>query len=180
MLSCNLSYTNDSSQYNNNNVYFLLLQISILEKAAPFQRKIHPDEIWLYRNPRTQSYVPTEVLWPFVFGIPCTVFLIYLLVSKNKLEFIQANMGLTLALGLNGIITNVLKLCVGKHCVWSTVLLTIDCCMFRINVIHRTTAAGFLLEMFSKWWNEQWNGMYGWWEYCTWWPKIVSIGSFFM
>lgn len=86
---------------------------SQMERATPFKRKIHPDEIWLYRNPRTDSYVPTEILWPFVFGIPCSIFLIHFLITKNKLEFIQANLAISLALGLNGIITNVLKLCVG-------------------------------------------------------------------
>lgn len=88
---------------------------SQLERATPFKRKIHPDEIWLYRNPRTDSYVPTEILWPLVFGIPCSIFLVYFVVTKNKLEFIQANLAITLALGLNGIVTNVLKLCVGKE-----------------------------------------------------------------
>lgn len=87
---------------------------SQLERATPFKRKIHPDEIWLYRNPRTDSYVPTEILWPFVFGIPCSIFLTHFLITKNKFEFIQANLAISLALGLNGIITNVLKLCVGK------------------------------------------------------------------
>lgn len=92
---------------NNNN--------SLLEKGSPFKRKIHPDEIWLYRNPKTDSYVPTEILWPFVFGVPCSIFIIHFLATKNKVEFLQANLSLSLALGLNGIITNVLKLCVGKE-----------------------------------------------------------------
>lgn len=85
-----------------------------LERATPFKRKIHPDEIWLYRNPRTNSYVPTEILWPFVFGIPVCTFLLHFLLTKNKLEFIQANLSISLALGLNGILTNVLKLSVGR------------------------------------------------------------------
>lgn len=34
-----------------------------LEKAEPFTRKIHEDELWLYRNPRTESFVPTTILW---------------------------------------------------------------------------------------------------------------------
>ncbi|XP_031626621.1 phospholipid phosphatase 5 [Contarinia nasturtii] len=86
----------------------------LLEKGSPFKRKIHTDEIWLYRNPRTDSFVPTSILWPFVFGIPCSIFLIHFLATKNKVEFLQANLSLSLALGLNGIITNVLKLCVGR------------------------------------------------------------------
>lgn len=36
---------------------------SELEKAEPFTRKIHEDELWLYKNPRTDSYVPTTILW---------------------------------------------------------------------------------------------------------------------
>lgn len=97
-----------------NQTYFCSECTSLSEKATPFNRKIHPDEIWLYRNPRTDSYVPVQVLWPFVFGVPCTIFLIHFLMTRNKLEFIQANLALSLAFGFNGIITNVLKLCVGN------------------------------------------------------------------
>lgn len=85
-----------------------------LESATPFKRKIHPDEIWLYRNPRTDSYVPNEILWPFVIAVPCAIFLINFIVTRNKIEFIQANLAVSLALGLNGLFTNVLKICVGK------------------------------------------------------------------
>lgn len=38
-----------------------------LEKAEPFTRKIHEDELWLYRNPRTESFVPTTILWVYIF-----------------------------------------------------------------------------------------------------------------
>jgi diacylglycerol diphosphate phosphatase/phosphatidate phosphatase len=34
-----------------------------MEKLQPFQRKIHPDELWLYKNPVTESYVPSKMLW---------------------------------------------------------------------------------------------------------------------
>lgn len=49
----------------------------------------------------------------YVTIISGAIFLINFLITKNKLEFIQANLAISLALGLNGIITNVLKLCVG-------------------------------------------------------------------
>lgn len=80
----------------------------------PFKRKIHSDEMWLYRNPRTDSYVPSAVLWPLVLSVPFSVFLLFLLVSRNKTDFIQANLAVSLALGLNGVVTDTLKLSVGK------------------------------------------------------------------
>lgn len=44
-------------------VLTLILYFSELEGATPFTRKIQPDELWLYKNPRSDSYVPTNVLW---------------------------------------------------------------------------------------------------------------------
>ena len=41
----------------------LHLYFSELEGATPFTRKIQPDELWLYKNPRSDSYIPTSVLW---------------------------------------------------------------------------------------------------------------------
>lgn len=133
---------------------------SQLEHGTPFKRKIHQDELWLYRNPRTDSYVPSEVLWPFVLAVPCTVFFCHFLISRNKLEFIQANLAFSLALGLNGILTNVLKLCVGKHCI------PFHCNFYQNNNINffRSTETGFLLALLPWWRNERWNGMHWWWR----------------
>lgn len=94
-------------------IFFFCL-FRYLEKGTPFKRKIHPDELWMYKNPRTDSYVPSQVMWPFVFAVPCTLFFGHFLITRNKLEFIQANLSFSLAIGLNGIITNLLKLVVGK------------------------------------------------------------------
>lgn len=85
-----------------------------LEKLPPFKRKIHSDEMWLYRNPRTDSYVPSAALWPLVLGVPFSLFLLFLLLTRNKLDFLQAHLAMTLALGLNGVLTDALKLAVGK------------------------------------------------------------------
>ncbi|XP_011706129.1 PREDICTED: phosphatidate phosphatase PPAPDC1B-like [Wasmannia auropunctata] len=46
---------------------FLAVLFVELEKAEPFTRKIHEDELWLYRNPRTDSFVPTTVLWVHIY-----------------------------------------------------------------------------------------------------------------
>lgn len=97
--------------------YFFVIysnSCSKLEEFSPFERKIQKEEHWLYSNPRTNSYVPSWVLWPIVFTAPLTVFVIYFLISRNKLEFSQANLAATLAIALNGLLTNTLKLTVGK------------------------------------------------------------------
>ncbi|XP_024936268.1 phospholipid phosphatase 5 isoform X2 [Cephus cinctus] len=66
----------------------LALSFLELEKAEPFARKIHVEELWLYKNPITTSYVPTTVLW--------------------------ALMAVTLTLGLNGVLTDMIKIIVGR------------------------------------------------------------------
>ncbi|XP_066598633.1 phospholipid phosphatase 5-like [Prorops nasuta] len=85
-----------------------------LEKAEPFTRKIHEDEIWLYRNPRTDSYVPTTMLWPAVFLMPVLIIVIIFAVYKDKKDLYQAILCITLALGFNGLITDIIKLVVGR------------------------------------------------------------------
>ncbi|KAG7175218.1 Phospholipid phosphatase 4-like [Homarus americanus] len=84
-----------------------------LEQTPPFVRKIHIDELWLYKNPRTPSYVPTSILWPLVFIVPTSVMLLYFLVKRDRTELCQGLFALSLALGLNGVITNIIKLIVG-------------------------------------------------------------------
>ncbi|XP_017889653.1 phospholipid phosphatase 5 [Ceratina calcarata] len=85
-----------------------------LEKAEPFTRKIHDDELWLYKNPRTDSYVSTSVLWPLVFMMPAVTILCFYTIYKDGTDLLQATLSVTLALGLNGVITDVIKLIVGR------------------------------------------------------------------
>ncbi|XP_076382737.1 phospholipid phosphatase 4-like isoform X1 [Megalopta genalis] len=85
-----------------------------LENAEPFTRKIHEEELWLYKNPRTDSYVPTTVLWPLVFLMPAVVIFCTLIIYKDKTDFYQAILSLTLALGFNGVVTDIIKLLVGR------------------------------------------------------------------
>ncbi|KAF3424384.1 hypothetical protein E2986_02218 [Frieseomelitta varia] len=85
-----------------------------LENAEPFTRKIHEDELWLYKNPRTESYVPTTILWPVVFIMPVVVIFCVFLFYKDKTDIYQAILSVTLALGFNGVITDIIKLVVGR------------------------------------------------------------------
>ncbi|KAK2584395.1 hypothetical protein KPH14_006778 [Odynerus spinipes] len=90
---------------------FLFLE---LERAEPFNRKIHEDELWLYKNPRTDSYVPTTVLWPLVFLTPLIVILFSFIINKDRVDLSQALLCVTLALGFNGLVTDIIKLIVGR------------------------------------------------------------------
>lgn len=95
-------------------IFIFRLLCRWMEKSTPFTRKIHPDEIWLYRNPRTEDYVPGNVMWPMVLTIPTGIFILYFFYSRDRTELWHSLMGWTLALGLNGIFTDVLKLLVGE------------------------------------------------------------------
>ena len=44
-------------------IFFLF---SISEDAVPYFRKIQPEEFWLYRFPRTDSFYPGYLLWVFI------------------------------------------------------------------------------------------------------------------
>lgn len=85
-----------------------------LEKAEPFTRKIHEDELWLYKNPTTEPYVPTTVLWPLVFVTPVIVIFVAFLAYKDKTDFFQAVLSVTLVWGFNGLITDSIKVIVGR------------------------------------------------------------------
>ena len=57
-----------------------------LETWTPFIRKIHPEEIWLYKNPRTDSYVPSNLLWTFVTFVPLGSIAVMFLVRHQPLH----------------------------------------------------------------------------------------------
>ncbi|XP_071033983.1 phospholipid phosphatase 5 isoform X1 [Parasteatoda tepidariorum] len=94
--------------------FILLIIFIVLEYAEPFHRKIHPDELWLYKNPRTESYFPTRILWVFICVVPFCIIVISNLIVKCKLDALQAFLALTLNFGINGLLTNSVKLIVGR------------------------------------------------------------------
>ncbi|GFQ86864.1 phospholipid phosphatase 5 [Trichonephila clavipes] len=94
--------------------FTLLFAFIASEYGEPFQRKIHPDELWLYKNPRTDSYVPTRILWVIICIVPFFIIFISNLLNKGKADGIHAFLALTLSFGINGVVTNAVKLIVGR------------------------------------------------------------------
>ncbi|XP_037945247.1 phospholipid phosphatase 5 isoform X2 [Teleopsis dalmanni] len=85
-----------------------------LELTVPFKRKIHLEELWLYKNPRMPDIVaPLTLIVAVIFGPFCTT-LLRLLISKDRRDFRAASWAWTLALCLNGVITSLLKITVGR------------------------------------------------------------------
>ncbi|XP_064603336.1 phospholipid phosphatase 5-like [Liolophura sinensis] len=92
----------------------LYILFRVTDDAEPFHRKIQPEEMWLYKNPRTDSYVPTRLLWTFVFGCPALVIGVFYLIRRDIKDVIQATLGVTLSIWLTGTVTNCIKLGAGR------------------------------------------------------------------
>lgn len=85
-----------------------------MEKSEPFERKIQPEEWWMYRNPPTPDYVPGMWLLPMTFVIQFTVVLLTYFISKDRNDFSTANNVVTLAIALNGFTTSLFKVTIGR------------------------------------------------------------------
>ncbi|XP_041123887.1 phospholipid phosphatase 4 [Polyodon spathula] len=94
----------------------LLLGVSIFtEFLDPFERVIQPEEMWLYKNPLVQSDLPTQVMFAISFLTPLAViFVVKIIRRTDKTEIKEACLAVSLALGLNGVFTNTIKLIVGR------------------------------------------------------------------
>lgn len=92
----------------------LVLLFWDLEEREPFVRMIQPEEAWLYRNPMTESYVSGRWLWRMVVLVPVlTVGGVYA-VTRDAVDMVTATLVFSLATPLNGVLTNIVKLCVGR------------------------------------------------------------------
>ncbi|XP_069774047.1 phospholipid phosphatase 4-like isoform X3 [Narcine bancroftii] len=95
---------------------FLFGIFLISETLTPFHRVIHPEEMWLYKNPRSErDMVPTWHMFAISFLTPLMVILLMKVLNRSesgdvKEGFLAASLGLV----LNGVITNSLKLVIGR------------------------------------------------------------------
>ena len=101
---------------------FLLILFLYLEWQKPFQRVIHKEELWLYSNPTTSSYISGAQLWIFiVFPLPFLPIVYHIIANTKKTkpnlfksDLISATLAITLLLPLNGVITDLIKNAVGR------------------------------------------------------------------
>lgn len=93
----------------------LLLAIFIIMDTTmhPFVRTILPSEMESLKHPRHESFVPAQMLWYIVIGVPCA-FIICTWLYGQCFKAGELFMAWTLAFTLNAVITDAVKFIVGR------------------------------------------------------------------
>nr|CAH7736021.1 unnamed protein product [Callosobruchus chinensis] len=87
-------------------------------KLPPIIRHIDEEELWYYRYPSLDSYVPTLYLYLIMIFVPGIIFLIHYMCKyseeRTAADILNAIHGLTLAYCLNGIFSSAMKITIGR------------------------------------------------------------------
>uniref|UniRef100_A0A8C7FZ88 Phospholipid phosphatase 4 n=1 Tax=Oncorhynchus kisutch TaxID=8019 RepID=A0A8C7FZ88_ONCKI len=99
----------------------MCVSLRFTEFLEPFERVIQPEELWLYKNPLVESdHIPKRVMFVMLchprlinnFAVLC--FTLCLCKTCFCLWFFLCPVAVSLALALNGVFTNTIKLIVGR------------------------------------------------------------------
>ncbi|XP_077968255.1 phospholipid phosphatase 5-like [Styela clava] len=93
----------------------LVITFLASERFHPFERIIQPEEWWLYKNPIAEHEV-CNTMTLFLLSIFTPIVTIFLVnyCSKKRRHLTPAIIAVTLALCINGNLTNIIKLMVGR------------------------------------------------------------------
>uniref|UniRef100_A0A665W8S8 Phosphatidic acid phosphatase type 2/haloperoxidase domain-containing protein n=1 Tax=Echeneis naucrates TaxID=173247 RepID=A0A665W8S8_ECHNA len=93
---CNTPRSPDISVLEVREIVLGVLEFEFTEFLEPFERVIQPEELWLYKNPLVESdHIPKRVMFCVCVNLPSPP-------------------AVSLALALNGVFTNTIKLIVGR------------------------------------------------------------------
>lgn len=76
-----------------------------MELWKPFERVLHEEEMWYYKNPRTKDYVSAKWLFYFIIPFPMIMFTVIYFIRRDKHDFMAGN--LAYSLSVSGLISKI-------------------------------------------------------------------------
>lgn len=92
----------------------LLAVLIVLETLEPFERVILQEEMWQYQYPFIPNTVPSYAVVLLSCGVPVAFVILCCIFHTDYKDLIHSALGLSLAVVINGVVTNIIKLSVGR------------------------------------------------------------------